>query len=311
MGRSSHARATSWRVGALVLLTVTSVLAGCARIPPVANAVNPSPPLTAPLSTHAATTTPAEPTPTISPTPSVPPPPVDPLAGLSRKTRKAFRPCLRRSVGPGSSGSCALLVQKKLTSAGFYPWRAAGRINTEGVNAILNYQRSRGLTANGTTSKATWVALATKARSVPSVLPKKCTHSKGVILCVDQAHRKLFWIRNGKVVRTFRVRLGGWNFHPKTKKWKVFATANGTWRVYEKQVDPPSKNYGPGAMPYATIFYPDMYVHYSPGFHSVGYSRSSHGCVNIGTLSDARWIFTHTPIGAKVYLYSLKAKPAA
>ena len=82
--------------------------------------------------------------------------------------------------------------------------------------------------------------------------------------------------------------------------------ANGTWKVYDKQVDPPSENYGSGAMPYATMFYPDMYVHYSPGFHSVGYRQSSHGCVNIGKLAEAVWIFRHTPIGSKVYIFSPK-----
>ncbi|MGV8907527.1 MAG: L,D-transpeptidase family protein [Propionicimonas sp.] len=237
----------------------------------------------------------------------MPPPPVDPLASLSKQTRKAFRPCLGKTVGPGSGGGCAVLVQKKLKSAGFYPWGVAGHINTAGVNAILNYQRSRGLTATGRATKATWLALATKAHPVPSVLPKKCTSAKGIILCVDQGHRKLSWIRNGKVVKTFTIRLGGWNYYPKSKKWKVFATANGTWKVYSKNVDPPSEQYGRGAMPYATIFYPDMYVHYSPGFHSVGYATSSHGCVNIGTLSEAQWIFTHTPIGATVHIFSPKA----
>jgi len=201
-------------------------------------------------------------------------------------------------------------VQKALKSAHYYRGAISSRVNTAGVNAILNYQRSRGLTANGIVKKATWVALATKAPALPNVLPKKCTTAKGIILCVDQAHRKLSWIRNGKVIKTFTVRLGGWNYHPKTKKWKVFATANGTWKVYDKQVDPPSENYGSGAMPYATIFYPDMYVHYSPGFHAMGYATSSHGCVNIGKLSQAMWIFKHTPIGARVHIFSPKAKSA-
>lgn len=318
MGRPLHAGAARLSTRALALASVlVLVLAGCAVTAPVQQAggmvvVSPSAttPITAPLPTLSVPTAPVEPTPTASPTPTPPPRPVDPLAGLSAKARKAFRPCLHKSVGPGSSGRCAELAQKSLKSTGYYPWRVSGHINTAGVNAILNYQRSRGLTATGRATKATWVALATKVHSVPSVLPKKCTPAKGVVLCIDQAHRKLSWIKNGKVVRTFRVRLGGWNSHPKTKKWKVFATANGTWRVYEKQVDPPSKNYGPGAMPYATIFYPDMYVHYSPGFHSAGYSGSSHGCVNIARLSDAVWIFRHTPIGAKVHIFSPKAKSA-
>jgi lipoprotein-anchoring transpeptidase ErfK/SrfK len=42
----------------------------------------------------------------------------------------------------------------------------------------------------------------------------------------------------------------------------------------------------------------------------VGYATSSHGCVNIGQLSQAMWIFKHTPIGALVYIYSQKAGSA-
>lgn len=251
-----------------------------------------------------ATSPPAAASPSTSP--SVPPKPVDPLAGLSKKERKAFGGCLKRTVGPHSSGGCATLALSSLKKAGYYPWSNVGTITVAGVNALLNYQRSRGLTATGTTTKATWIALATKAHAVPIALPKTC-FTKGVVLCVDQAHRKLFWLRDGKVVRTFAVRLGGYNASPKTHKWRIFPTANGTWKVYDKQVDPASDNYGSGAMPYSTMFYPDMYVHYSPGFHSVGYSMSSHGCVNIGQLSQAQWIFTHTPIGAKVHIFSPKA----
>jgi hypothetical protein len=324
MGRRVYADAARPSLRAFALVTVLLVLVGCARTVPVPEAHGPvavsasgKAPVTAPLPTLSAPIAPVDPvptataTPTATPTPTPPPRPVDPLAGVSAKTLKAFRPCLHKSVGPGSGGRCARLAQKKLKSAGFYPWGISGYINTAGVNAILNYQRSRGLTATGRATKATWVALATKARTVPSVLPKKCKAAKGVILCVDQAHRKLSWIKNGKVVKTFKIRLGGWNFYPKTKKWKVFATANGTWRVYSKNVDPPSEQYGRGAMPYATIFYPDMYVHYSPGFHAVGYSTSSHGCVNIGRLSDAIWIFRHTPIGARVHIFSPKATKSA
>ncbi len=53
--------------------------------------------------------------------PTPPPKPVDPLAGVSAKTRKAFRPCLTKSVGPGSGGTCARLVQKTLKSVALLP----------------------------------------------------------------------------------------------------------------------------------------------------------------------------------------------
>jgi hypothetical protein len=314
MVRSLGGRSASTSLRGVAMLAALILVAGCARnspisaadLPPAVPSTSSSTPSTAPLPSEPSPI----PTPSILPTPTPPPKPVDPLGSVSAKTRKAFKPCLKKAVGPGSGGTCARLVQKTLKKVRYYPWGISSRVNTAGVNAILNYQRSRGLKATGIVKKATWVALATKARVIPRVLPKKCTTSKGVILCVDQAHRKLFWIKNGKVVKTFRIRVGGWNYYVKTKKWKVFATANGTWRVYDKNVDPPSEQYGSGAMPYATIFYPDMYVHYSPGFHAVGYATSSHGCVNIGKLSEAMWIFKHTPIGATVYIYSQKAKSA-
>ena len=287
-------------VGFLLVAAFSLVLAGCAKSLPTTYGTQPSPEPSLTLPSLPPTT----PTPTA---PTTPAKPAGPFDSLSAAAKKEFKGCLTKSLGPGSGGKCAKLVVKKLKAAGFYPWRAASYLSSTGANALLNYQRSRGLRANAITTTETWVALATKAPSVPTELPKKCTTTKGVILCVDQAHRKLFWIKNGKVVKTFKVRLGGWNSDAKTKKWKVFATANGTWKVFDKQVSPASENYGSGAMPYSTMFHPDMYVHYSPGFHSVGYASSSHGCVNIGKLSQAQWIFSHTPIGATVYIYSLKA----
>jgi hypothetical protein len=299
---------------------LATVLSGCATVAPGAGWTGLAP---ATPAVNGATFGPAQATPSTSPsattatpspsaTPSAsqtPAAPVDPLAGVSKKTLAEFKPCLKKTVAPYSSGYCARLVVKKLKAAGFFPWKSVGTINVTAANAILNYQRSRGLKADAIVRKATWIALATKAPSVPKVLPEKCK-GKGVWLCVDQAHRTLSWVKNGKVVKTFKVRLGGWAYlkkkDAKQGKWKVYATANGTWKVYNKLVDPPSENYGSGAMPYSTIFYPDMYVHYSPGFHSVGYRQSSHGCVNIGKLSEAIWIFKNTPIGAKVFIYSPK-----
>ena len=146
------------------------------------------------------------------------------------------------------------------------------------------------------------MALATKLPALPEIIPDACK-TEGVVLCVDQAHRKLSYVKDGTVVKAIPVRLGGWADHPKTKVWRVFATANGTYSVYKKMVSPPSENYGAGAMPYSVMFDPNMYVHYSSGFRSVGYAKSSHGCVNVGSLEDAKWFYANTPIGAKVVVF--------
>lgn len=300
----------------LTVLAVASafLLAGCARTPvgPTQGVfgsdeqASPTPSVAVPSSPTVA------PQPTVTPTTPAPEPtPTNPWDALSKKTRKQFKGCIESTVGPGSSGTCALLVIKKLKAAKFYPWTTTSVINrSAGANAILNYQRSRGLNPTGIVKKKTWLALAAKAPALAVKLPKKC-YADGIVICVDQSHRKLFWMKNGKVKKTVKVRLGGYNYlkkkGQKKGEWRIYATANGTWKVYDKQVDPASENYGSGAMPYSTMFYPDMYIHYSPGFHAVGYAGSSHGCVNVGSLTDAIWIFRHTPIGTKVHVFTLKA----
>jgi len=287
-------------VGALAASAPTVVSATVS--PSLAPSVSPSQsPSASPSPTSSPTSTATPP-----PEPPAPPAPTDPLAGLSKKEHKAFTACLKRQVGAHSSGTCAKLALSRLKQAGFYRWPASSGIGVAGANALLNYQRSRGLTATGTTTRQTWIALATKAEAVDAPLPAKCLAS-GVNLCVNQGQRKLYFLRDGKVVRTFKVRLGGYNYHPKTHKWRVFPTANGTWRVFDKQVNPKSDNYGSGAMPYSVMFHPDMYVHYSPGFHADGYAKSSHGCVNIGQLSEAIWIFKHTPVGSRVIVFTPKS----
>lgn len=296
---------------AAVAVSAAVTLTGCARTPltsgpgPFSDGAATSP--VASVSPTPSTVLPTVRVPTPTPTPTPKPTPVDPFDALSKKTRAEFKGCLKTTVRPGSSGTCARLVVKKLKAANFYPWPVTSRITVAVANAILNYQRSRGIKGTAIVARATWLALASKAPTIPRVIPKRCL-AKGVVICVDQSRRKLFWMRNGKLVKTVKVRLGGWNNHPKRpKEWRVYATADGTWRVYDKQVDPKSENYGSGAMPYSTMFHPDMYVHYSPGFRSQGYAGSSHGCVNVRDLAAAIWIFKHTPIGTKVHVYSPKA----
>ncbi len=282
------------RRGAAVVVSLL-LLGGCAAAPTAGPAPAGSQSAPAP-----------QPSVSTSTPPAAPPPPPDPLAHLSAKKRKQFKACLPKTVRAGSSGDCVTLLQSELKEAGFYPWSKTRYVGVAGANAILNYQRSRGLDADGWVGKSTWLALATNAPTVSKELPKTC-YTKGVVLCVDHAHRTLSWLEDGRVVKKCKVRLGGDAQHAKTHIWRNFPTANGTWKVYDKQVSPYSENYGSGAMPYSTMFYPDMYVHYSPGFSSQGYSQSSHGCVNIRKLSDAIWIFKNTPIGAKVHIFSPKA----
>lgn len=224
------------------------------------------------------------------------------LPALSAAQQERFGGCLAEAVRHWSSGACATLAQQALAEQGYLEGNPSKRIDVRGANAILNYQRSRGIHATGTLDEATWVALATNQEPRSSELPEACRVA-GTVLCVDQGARTLRYVVDGTVERTVPVRLGGFAQHAKNKNWRNFPTANGTYRVYDKQRNPRSENYGAGAMPYSIMFHPDMYVHYSSGFAKQGYAGSSHGCVNVGDKAAITWLFEHTPIGATVHVY--------
>lgn len=292
-------------------LSLVPLLAGCAINTPggapnaPAGGAAVSPPAPAAPAAPNASQTPGMSTPAVTPPPPSPTstePPEPPKPTLPPEAKKEFGKCWTQQVRIWTGGPCTKLVQKKLKAAKILSGPITHRADLRTVNAILNYQRSRGLPADGVVGQTTWLAMATKQKSVPEVLPEEC-QTKGVVLCVDQAHRKLKYVKNGKVKKTIAIRLGGYNSHPKTHKWRVFPTAKGTWKVYNKNVSPCSENYGCGAMPYSVMFHPDMYVHYSPDFARRGYATSSHGCVNVRSIKDAVWFFRNTPIGAKVHVF--------
>lgn len=260
------------------------------------------------------TATPTPVTPTVTPT-STPAPkskaaspkpkpdkPKAALPGLSADQQAMFGSCMSTRISNWSSGDCARLAQHALAEVGFFKGKPSKRIDVRGTNAILNYQRSRGIPATGTIDETTWNALATRKEARSAALPAECKVA-GTVLCVDQGARKLTYLVDGQVKKEVRVRLGGYAQHAKNKNWRNFPTANGNFRVYSKHRNPQSENYGSGAMPYSVMFDPNMYVHYSADFARRGYNTSSHGCVNVGDKAAAIWLYQNTPVGARVHIF--------
>ena len=145
-------------------------------------------------------------TPEVSPAPETSPQPT--LPALSAAQQEKFGGCLTTAVTHWSSGACAALAQETLAGIGFLAGEPAKRIDVRGANAILNYQRSRGLDATGTIDEATWRALATNQSPRSTALPAECLVA-GTVLCVDQGARTLRYVVDGTVERTVQVRLGG------------------------------------------------------------------------------------------------------
>jgi len=59
----------------------------------------------------------------------------------------------------GSTGSNVALIQSQLTICGFYPGSADGIFGSKTKSAVINFQNSRGLTADGIVGFNTWNAL--------------------------------------------------------------------------------------------------------------------------------------------------------
>lgn len=304
----------------LAALLAIPLLASCAVAAPGPAASDPTPNAVAGVANPAPDATPVAPQPAASATPETTPEPeptptVDTKIGLRRPTytdrprpvltaaqEAKYGECLDVTVTNWSKGECATLLQDDLKELGYLEGKVQPRIGVAAMNALLRYQRSREVNPNGVAGQQTWYALASGRPARSDALPPECL-LPGVVLCVDQAHSTLRFVRDGVVEKTIDVRLGGWTSDAKTKKWRVFPTAPGLWRVYNKHRNPSSPTYGEGIMPYSVMFDPNMYVHYSADFARHGYARSSHGCVNVASKEDAKWFFDNTPIEARVWVW--------
>lgn len=321
-------RPAKHRLAPLAVLATLPLLASCAAAVPSAPSAPSAPVVPAAVAPVAAASAPvaeASPSPSASdpttPTPAVTPAPAAdevnttlgvrrwqdpatpaPLPTLTAEQQAAFGSCLDTRVTIGSKGACVLLAQTTLHDLGFLTGKAGKAQGVAAMNAVHRYQRSRDLKPTAVIDQTTWYALASGQAARSTELPAECK-LPGVVLCVDQGTQQLRYVKDGEVLRTVKVRTGGWAKHAKTDVWRLFPTANGLFRVYNKHVNPPSENYGEGAMPYSVMFDPNMYVHYSSGFARQGYAQSSHGCVNVASRTDVQWLFKNTPINARVYVW--------
>lgn len=321
------------RVAAIAGLVIAPLSTACATQPYQAVAPTPEPvvetPYIAPATTPPAETpepapssaTP-EPTPTPTPTPTATPSPTKakatpkpttakPKASSTPKpteTAKQTQPpapvdagaCAGQSLALNAKGECVTKLQQLLAGTKHFTGSANGTFGQSTANAVLNYQRSRGITDNAIVGPETWGALTSGKPALGTGAPASCKAS-GVVLCASKAHHTLTLMRDGKAVKTINVRFGGMT-RDDNGKLRIFPTVNGRYSVYAKDAKAFSDRWE-ASMPYSIKFNPNMYVHYSGDFAKRGYAGSSHGCINVGNLNDAKWFFDNTPVGAKVVVY--------
>jgi len=100
------------------------------------------------------------------------------------------------------------------------------------------------------------------------------------------------WVVDGKVIRTMPTRLGR----------PGMETKKGVHRIYRKHKNHVSGTYG-SAMPYSQFFYRGQAIHQNPAWAKSGYGVGSHGCANLKTLEEAKWMWDRTRVGDRVVVY--------
>lgn len=200
-----------------------------------------------------------------------------------------------------STGSCVKYAQQLLVQRGHTVGSAGadGIFGNATVNATLNFQRSQRLYDDGVIGSATWARLLSPV-AVSSAIPRACKTS-GIVLCANQATRKLYYVRGGVVRNTIPVRFGGWT-RGTDGAYRIYRTTKGTYSVYKKVRNDWSNTYQV-SMPYSLRFNGGQYVHYSSDFARNGYAGASHGCINVGSTANASWLYNNTPLNTRVVVY--------
>ena len=115
----------------------------------------------------------------------------------------------------------------------------------------------------------------------------------GRAICIKKSTQRMYWVVNGQIKGSWSVRTGR----------PSLATRSGSFKIYLKHPNWYSTLYHVN-MPYTQFFSGGQAVHYSAEFARIGHSGAgSHGCVNMNSMSQARWLYNQTRVGDKVIVY--------
>lgn len=227
---------------------------------------------------------------------------------------------------PGDSGETVSDVQRMLFFIGAIRLNErTGTFDAATSAGVKAFQRANGLSDTGIVDSATYTKLqsAFAARTTPTVqkktvqrkvvspipkpaakpAPKPAPATSDVVkygldsrcddeakvICADQSRRKVWYLENGKVVKTFDARFGASSTPTRNGKWRIFSKVKNEWSyLYNVR------------MPYSMYFSGGEAFHYSADFAQIGWNNSrggSHGCVNIRDYKGIAWVFNRVPVG--------------
>lgn len=211
-------------------------------------------------------------------------------------------------ISPGAKGDKVKDLQARLKQLGRFSVLIDGEYGPMTEKAVKKFQLKHGLADTGKVDQQTLDKLNSKTRKptadeLANVTPKaKGEDAAGVkldqrcmtgrVLCASKSERKLRWVVDGQILKTFSVRFGR----------SSLPTAEGHFHVTWKSKDHYSKKYQ-APMPYAMFFYGGQAIHYSPEFAGGGYGIGSHGCVNVKDKAGIAQVYSEVRVGDSVVVY--------
>ncbi|WP_106817160.1 L,D-transpeptidase family protein [Janibacter massiliensis] len=197
---------------------------------------------------------------------------MDPAAAVTRPTLRV-----------GSRNQWVRKLQWRLYSHGYWlDRRYPGYFDTTTAQAVMAFQKMRGLTRDGICGPATWRALDSITRPVART-------KSGSIIEVNKRRQVMIAVVNGRVAWVFNTSTGA----PSTP------TPVGRWR-FQRAIN------GMDRSPLGTLwrpryFYRGYAIH---GSRSIPGYPASHGCARLHNKAiDFIWAHNLAPIGRQIWIY--------
>lgn len=200
---------------------------------------------------------------------------LSPATGYVAARRALQRFVFAASLGPGSSGLSAYVLDRRLHELHYALGRVDGYYGQDDVDAVTAFQKLHGLPRTGTVDARVWTEL--ERATVPRA------RYPGDHVEVSKGLQVLFVVRNGEVALVSTVSTG--------------ATGNtplGHFHVYSKV-----PGYNAKEMFDSSFFIGGFAIH---GYHSVPAYPASHGCVRIPLWVAVR-VYSLIDYGTSVYIY--------
>jgi peptidoglycan hydrolase-like protein with peptidoglycan-binding domain len=207
------------------------------------------------------------------------------------------------AVGPivfGSSRAAVATLQARLLQLGFWNAGADGGYGLSTTQAVMAFQKWKGLPATTVVDTATAIALNTE-------MCRPAAGRTGDLLEVDKAKQIAFVVRGGAVQHVFNVSTGdGKSYDEEDQKNAgqrvigIALTPTGTFRTYREH-DTPRYEGDLGTLYRPKFVIGGIAVHGAP---RVPNYPASHGCIRVANpVMDLIWSQNLLPLGSTVWIH--------